>query len=501
MIATPIENYPFLIRCRRIHFVGIGGVGMSGLAELLMNLGYDVSGSDITESETTRRLAGLGVKIHHGHHAEQVGEVDVLVYSSAVSASNPEVSAARGRNIPVIPRAEILAELMRMKYGVAVAGAHGKTTTTSLVAAVLAEGGLDPTTIVGGRVNSLGGNARLGRGEYLVAEADESDGSFLRLTPTVAIVTNLDAEHLDHYGTFDAVREAFREFVNKVPFYGFCLLCADDGRLRDMIPEIERKSVTYGLEEGADYTARDVEPVPDGMTFTAFQGDRRIGRMNIRLRGSHNVSNAMAAVAVATELGIGAGPIGKALEEFSGIHRRFEQIGEVNGITVVDDYGHHPKEIRAVLSAAREAWPNRRIVVLFQPHRYSRTRDILEEFFDAFDQADRLGILPIYPAGEKPIPHVNAGRILEGVRARKTVEADSVDGLEEAQGFLMDCVRAGDLLITLGAGDIWKAAPAFVKRLQEAPAAGRGRGGGGGKRSGGESGQRDRPSAAGGEAA
>ena len=264
-----------------------------------------------------------------------------------------------------------------------------------------------------------------------------------------------------------------------------------------MIPELERKSVTYGLEEGADYTARDVAPAPDGMDFTAFQGDRRIGRMEIRLRGSHNVCNAMAAVAVATEFGIGAGPIGKALEEFSGIHRRFEHIGEVNGVTVVDDYGHHPREIRAVLSAARGAWPNRRIVVLFQPHRYTRTRDVLEEFFDAFDQADRLGILPIYPAGEKPIPRVNAGRILKGVRARKTVEADGVDGLEEAQTFLMESVRAGDLLITMGAGDIWKAAPDFVKRLQETPAAGRGRG----KRSGGESGRGDRPSAAGGEAA
>ncbi|MFQ5691654.1 MAG: UDP-N-acetylmuramate--L-alanine ligase, partial [Nitrospinota bacterium] len=304
MIATPSENHPFLMRCRRVHFVGIGGVGMSGLAELLMNLGYDVSGSDTDASETTRRLASLGAKVFRGHASENVRGVDILVYSSAVTASNPEVAEARARKIPVIRRAEMLAELMRMKYGVAVAGAHGKTTTTSLVAAVLAEGGLDPTTIVGGRVNSLGTHSHLGTGEYLVAEADESDGSFLRLVPTVAVVTNIDAEHLDHYGSLDAVREAFREFIHKVPFYGFAILCTDDENLRAMLPQIERKVVTYGLEQAADYTAAEVTPEAGGMSFTVYRGAEWLGRVGIRLRGRHNVSNAMAAVAAGTEFGI-----------------------------------------------------------------------------------------------------------------------------------------------------------------------------------------------------
>ncbi|MFQ5912713.1 MAG: UDP-N-acetylmuramate--L-alanine ligase [Nitrospinota bacterium] len=465
-MATSIEKHPFLVRCRRVHFVGIGGVGMSGLAELLMNVGYEVSGSDVAESEVTRRLAGLGAKVFRGHAPEHVRDVDVLVYSSAVAASNPEVAAARRRKIPVIPRAEMLAELMRMKYGVAVAGAHGKTTTTSLVAAVLAEGGLDPTTIVGGRVNSLGSHAHWGSGEYLVAEADESDGSFLRLIPTVAVVTNIDAEHLDYYGSFDAVREAFWEFINKVPFYGFSVLCADDEPLRALIPRIERKAVTYSLEGAADYTARDVMPDSEGMLFTAYRATSQLGRVRIRLRGRHNVSNAMAALAVGTEFGIDFGSVQRALEEFSGIGRRFEQIGEVNGITVVDDYGHHPKEIRTVLAAARGSWPKRRIVVVFQPHRYSRTQSLLTEFFAAFDEADRLGVLPIYPAGETPIAGVDARQISNGVRARKTVAVDFIEGLEEAQSFLLESVKPGDLVITLGAGDVWKVAPEFVKRLQ-----------------------------------
>ncbi|MBI2880284.1 MAG: UDP-N-acetylmuramate--L-alanine ligase [Candidatus Tectomicrobia bacterium] len=456
------------MRCRRVHFVGVGGVGMSGLAELLMNLGYKVSGSDAAESETTRRLASLGVKVFRGHSADQARDVDVLVYSSAVAESNPEVAAARERQIPVIRRAEMLAELMRMKYGVAVAGAHGKTTTTSLVAAVLAEGGLDPTTIVGGRVNQLGTNAHLGTGDYLVAEADESDGSFLRLVPTVTVVTNIDAEHLDHYGSFEAVREAFREFIHKVPFYGFSVLCADDGPLRDLIPQVARKVVTYGLEEGADYTAREVEPHAEGMSFVAHHGSRRLGRVRIRLRGRHNVSNAMAAVAVGTEFGIGFESVRRALESFRGIHRRFEHVGEANGIAVVDDYGHHPREIQAVLAAARGAWPKRRILVVFQPHRYTRTQSLLTEFFGAFDEADRVGVLPIYAAGETPIEGVDARRIFEGVRTRGTVAADFLEGLEEAQSFLLDAARPGDLVITLGAGDVWKVAPGFLKRLGEA---------------------------------
>jgi UDP-N-acetylmuramate--alanine ligase len=442
---------------------------MSGLAELLMNLGYEISGSDMADSETTHRLASMGATIFRGHVPENVRDVDVLVYSSAVTVANPEVAAARERNIPVIRRAEMLAELMRMKYGVAVAGTHGKTTTTSLVAAVLAEGGLDPTTIVGGRVNSLGSNARLGTGDYLVAEADESDGTFLKLIPTVAIVTNIDADHLDHYGSFDAVREAFRGFIGKIPFYGFAILCADDENVRALIPQIERKSFTYALEQGADYVAREVKADPEGMTFMAHHGGERLGRLRIGLRGHHNVSNAMAAVATGIELGVDFASIQKALEEFSGIQRRFEKIGEAHGITVVDDYGHHPREVRAVLSAARGAWPKRRIFVVFQPHRYTRTQSLLGEFFDAFDEADQLAVLPIYAAGEEPIAEVNAIQICEGVRDRGTVEVAFVEGLQAAQEFLLNSAQSGDLVITLGAGDVWKVAPEFLNRLKERP--------------------------------
>ncbi len=467
MIANSINNYPFLTRCRRIHFVGIGGVGMSGLAELLINLGYVVSGSDLVESETTRRLQKFGAKIEQGHVGDHVEQIDVLVYSSAVASSNPEIQAARSRKIPVIPRAEILAELMRMRYGVAVAGAHGKTTTTSLVATVLGEGGLDPTTIVGGQVNSLGGNARLGSGDYLVAEADESDGSFLRLTPTVAIVTNIDTEHLDHYGSFEAIQNAFLEFTNKVPFYGFSVLCADDPHVQKLISSLDRKVVTYGLKESFDYSAHNVVSAPNGMVFNAFQKEKKLGKVHIRLRGYHNVSNAMAAVAVGIEFGISFEQIQKALKEFRGIHRRFEHVGEVNGITVVDDYGHHPKEIQAVLSAARGAWPDRRVVALFQPHRYTRTRDLLEKFFEAFDEADQLALLPIYPAGEKPLAGVDVQQICHGIRDRQTVDVEMVEGLRDAKDFLLEAVQPGDLVITLGAGDIWKVAPDFVRHLRE----------------------------------
>lgn len=467
MIANSINNYPFLTRCRRIHFVGIGGIGMSGLAELLINLGYVVSGSDIVESETTRRLQKFGAKIEQGHVAEHVEQIDVLVYSSAVASSNPEIQAARSRKIPVIPRAEILAELMRMRYGVAVAGAHGKTTTTSLVATVLGEGGLDPTTIVGGQVNSLGGNARLGSGDYLVAEADESDGSFLRLTPTVAIVTNIDTEHLDHYGSFAAIENAFLEFTNKVPFYGFSILCADDLHVQKLISSLDRKVVTYGLKGSFDYSARNVVSDPNGMVFNAFQKEKKLGEVHIRLRGHHNVSNAMAAVAVGIEFGISFKQIQKALKEFRGIHRRFEHVGEVNGITVVDDYGHHPQEIQAVLSAARGAWPDRRVIALFQPHRYTRTRDLLKKFFEAFDEADQLALLPIYPAGENPISGVDVQQIYHGIRDRQTVDVKMVKGLRNAKDFLLEVVQPGDLVITLGAGDIWKVAPEFVRHLRE----------------------------------
>lgn len=458
---------------RRIHFVGIGGMGMSGLAEVLWNLGYSVSGSDIALTEVTDHLSALGIRVLKGHDPSHVQDVDVVVYSSAVAETNPELLAARGRKIPVIRRAEVLAELMRMKFGVAIAGAHGKTTTTSLIAATLAEGGLDPTVVIGGRVNSLGTNAKLGTGDYLVAEADESDGSFLRLTPTVAVVTTLDAEHLDHYGTFEAIQEAFVQFINRIPFYGFSVLCSDEKAICQILPRAERKSVTYGLTGSPDFFAREISHDGEGMRFDAWQasgGGRRgkcLGSIRIRLFGLHNVANALAAVAVGTELEIGFPAIQRALEGFTGIHRRFERLGEVQRIIVLDDYGHHPKEIRVTLEAARARWPERRLFVLFQPHRYSRTHLLLQSFFDAFDAADRVAILPIYPAGEPPIPGVDARQIYEGILARGRTAVDFLEDRAKAVDYLLQEATSGDVVLTLGAGDVGKVGPTLLKCLQE----------------------------------
>ncbi len=473
MIADLVEGHAFLRRMRRIHLVGVGGMGMSGLAEVLLNLGYTVSGSDVALTDVTNRLSSLGVRIMEGHDSAHVQDVDVVVYSSAVAANNPELSSARARKLPVIPRAEVLAELMRMKFGVAVAGAHGKTTTSSLIAAALAEGGLDPTAVIGGRVNSLGSNVKLGTGDYLVAEADESDGSFLRLTPTVAVVTNLDTEHLDHYGTFGAIQEAFIQFINQIPFYGFSVLCSDDPAIREILPRVERKYVTYGLTGNPDYTACEISHEAEGTQFVAGQasrgrrGSKRLGAVQIQLSGLHNVANALAAVAVGTELEIGFPAIRRALKEFTGIQRRFEQLGEAKGIAVLDDYGHHPKEIQATLEAARSRWPEKRLFVLFQPHRYSRTRLLLSNFFDAFDAADRVAILPIYPAGETPIPGTDARQIHEGIQARGRTPADFVEDLTTAVDYLLQEATSGDVVLTLGAGDVGKVGPVFLKRLQE----------------------------------
>lgn len=458
-------------KIQHIHLVGIGGAGMSGIAEVLLTLGYKVSGSDLQESETTRRLRELGGKIFIGHHESNIGEAQVVVVSSAVPPSNPEVVAARARVIPVIPRAEMLAELMRLKYGVAIAGAHGKTTTTTMVATVLAQGGLDPTIVIGGRVNALGSHARLGRSDLLVAEADESDGSFLKLSPAIVVVTNIDREHLDHYGTMERLEQAFLEFINRVPFYGLAVLCADDDGLRKLLPRVVRRFQTYGLRDGGgvtpDFRATDITMKQWETEFRASFRGRSLGPFRLPAPGIHNVSNALAAIAVGLELDVPVDLIRKALAGFAGVERRFHLRGETNGIMVVDDYGHHPTEIRAVLTAARQGW-NRRLVVLFQPHRYTRTRDLFDDFTHAFDQADVLFMTDVYSAGEPPIPGVSGERLAEAVRAAGHPSVTWVERRADLIERVLPVLRAGDLVITLGAGDIWKAGIELLDRLQRA---------------------------------
>jgi len=439
----------------KVHFVGIGGIGMSGIAELLLNLGYGVSGSDLKESEITRRLASLGGTIAIGHRAENVGpDVDVVVTSSAVRrATNPEAVAARDRGIPVIPRAEMLAELMRLKEGVAIAGSHGKTTTTSLIATVMAHAGVDPTVVVGGKLNALGSNAKLGKGELMVVEADESDGSFLRLTPTIAVITNVDAEHLDYYGTVEALQQAFVDFADRVPFYGLAVLCLDHPVVQHLIPRLTKRHVTYGISPQADWRADDVQLAAFQARFTVSYRGVRQGEVTLKMVGAHNVLNALACCAVARELGIPFATTVEALGSFQGVQRRFTVRGEAKGITVVDDYGHHPAEIRATLAGARASFPHRRIVCAFQPHRYTRTRDLMAEFATAFNDADALVLTEIYPAGEDPIPGVSGARLHEAVKACGHRDASFAERPELAQR-LRDRVLPGDLVLTLGAGDI-----------------------------------------------
>jgi len=376
-------------RIGKVHFVGIGGIGMSGIAEVLLNLGYRVTGSDLAESDTTQRLRGLGAEIFLGHRAENLREADVVVTSSAVPKDNPEVVAAQERLIPVIPRAEMLAELMRMKYAIAVAGTHGKTTTTSMIATVLAHAGLDPTAVIGGKLNAFGSNAKLGQGDLLVAEADESDGSFLKLTPTIAVVTNIDAEHLDHYRDLGEIQEAFLEFINKVPFYGLAVLCLDQENVQALIPRVSKRFVTYGLTTQAHFRAADISFRGLMTTFRAFEKDRELGQVDIRMPGMHSVYNALATLAAAREVDVSFDTVREALASFSGVQRRFQVKGEWGGVMAVDDYGHHPAEIKATLSAAKRGW-ERRTVVIFQPHRYTRTRDLFKECLTAFNQADVL---------------------------------------------------------------------------------------------------------------
>jgi UDP-N-acetylmuramate--alanine ligase len=448
-----------------IHFVGIGGIGMSGIAELLLNLGYRVSGSDLRLSDTTERLEAAGAKVRSGHGAANIPEdARVVVVSSAVRPDNEEVVEAHRRKIPVIPRAEMLAELMRMKYGIAIAGTHGKTTTTSMVATVLAAAGWDPTAVVGGKLNSLGSNAKLGSGDFLVAEADESDGSFVKLSPTVAVVTNIDPEHLDYYSGIGQIKETFLHFLNKVPFYGFSVLCVDHPNVLELIPSLEKTYVTYGFSHQADYRADGV--VPEGMVnrFRVLRRGELLGEISLTAAGRHNVSNALAAVTVASELGISFDRIREGLADYRGVHRRFQVKGERDGVTVVDDYGHHPAEIRATLSTAREVWPDRRIVVGFQPHRYSRTNALFQEFVSAFHEADLLLVFDVYPAGEEPIPGASGERLCEAIRDHGHKAVFYAGKASEAAADVLPRLRPGDIFLIMGAGDVWKLADVVVSR-------------------------------------
>jgi UDP-N-acetylmuramate--alanine ligase len=448
-----------------IHFVGIGGIGMSGIAELLLNLGYKVSGSDISLSDITRRLESLGGTIFKGHYEEQIQKADVVVISSAVGAENPEVVAAHRAAIPVIPRAEMLAELMRLKYSVAIAGAHGKTSTTSIVATVLGKGGLDPTVVIGGKLKSIGSNALLGRGDFIVAEADESDGSFLKISPTIAVVTNIDREHLDFYRDLDHIKDVFLSFIEKIPFYGLAVLCLDNEPIQSLIPRIQKRFTTYGMSTQADFKARDV--VFEGLrsTFTVDRLGTSLGKITLNLPGIHNVYNALASIAVGFELDIPFDIIKSALQTAEGVQRRLEIKGEKKGITVVDDYGHHPTEIKATLQAARECWPDKRIVVVFQPHRYTRTRALFEDFTRAFYQSDLLVVLPIYAAGEKEIEGVKSSALFEEIRRHGHKDVVYMDGLEAAASHLKNILKANDILLTLGAGDVWKVGEMLLEAL------------------------------------
>jgi UDP-N-acetylmuramate--alanine ligase len=452
-------------RIKNIHFVGIGGIGMSGIAEVLLNLGYHISGSDLKETEVTRRLRSLGCEISYGHRRENLKQADVVVTSSAIRQGNPEVEAAEERLIPVIPRAEMLAELMRMKIGIAIAGTHGKTTTTSLIATVLAAGGLDPTVVIGGRLNSIGSNARLGQGEFLVAEADESDGSFLKLMPTIAVVTNIDPEHLDYYKGIDEIKETFLCFLDKIPFFGLAVLCLDHPNIQSLLPRVKKRFTTYGLTTQADFQAKEIVFEGLSTSFDVVHQHQDIGRLKLRMPGTHNVYNALATLATAFELDIPFKVVQETLRDFSGIQRRFQIKGEKKGVLVVDDYGHHPVEIRATLKAARTGW-EKRIIVVFQPHRYTRTQALFKDFLTAFYDADILILTDIYPAGEDRIEGVEAKGLFEGLREYGHKNVTYLADKKEIVKYLLRIIATGDLVITLGAGDIWQVSDELVKRLE-----------------------------------
>ncbi len=459
-------------KVREIHFVGIGGAGMSGIAEVLINLGYSVSGSDLGESASTRRLLALGARVVIGHAAQNVQQADCVVVSTAVPGDNPEVLAARARRVPVVPRALMLAELMKLRQGIAVAGTHGKTTTTSLVASVLARGGLDPTFVIGGLLNSAGANARLGTGDYIVAEADESDASFLNLTPMIAVITNIDADHMDTYGHDPArLKQAFVEFTRRLPFYGAAVLCVDDANVREIQPFISRTTLSYGLTEGAAFRAIDVMAESTRMRFTLLREDSRPLPLVLNLPGVHNVRNALAAIAVADELGVSDEAIAAALAEFRGVGRRFQRYGRLavpgqpgGAFLLVDDYGHHPAEMRATIAAARGAYPGRRLVLAFQPHRYTRTRDLFEDFVQVLGTVDALLLAEVYSAGETPIVAADSKSLARAIRVGGRVEPRYVEQIGQMPQAILETVRDGDLVLTMGAGSVGTVAAGLLSR-------------------------------------
>jgi len=453
-------------KLKRIHMVGIGGIGMCGIAEVLHNLGYTVTGSDLHDSPTVQRLRELGITICIGHKEENISNAQVVVYSSAVSDSNPEIRAAHASLIPVIPRAEMLAELMRMKYGIAVAGSHGKTTTTSMVASILGRGGLDPTIVIGGRLDSIGSTAKLGQGEYMVAEADESDASFLRLSPTIAVVTNVDREHLDFYRDLDHIKDTFLQFMNKVSFYGLICLCLDDKILQEMIPRLTKRILTYGLSIQCDLRAENIRIEGLHSHFDVFYHGIQLGPIDLKLPGIHNIYDALASIGVALDLEIPFLVIQKALEGFRGADRRFQVKARIGDLIIVDDYGHHPTEIKATLRAAKKGW-GKRIVCVFQPHRFTRTQFLLEEFATSFYDADLVVVTDIYPAGEPPIHGVHGGLIAEGLREHGHKDVHYLPALNEVPQFLSEMLRPGDMVLTLGAGDVWKVGEKLEEMIKQ----------------------------------
>jgi UDP-N-acetylmuramate--alanine ligase len=465
-------------KIQQVHFVGIGGIGMSGIAEVLLNLGYGVSGSDLRHSAVTERLAGMGAVVFEGHRAENIAGAEVVVTSSAIAAENPEVLEAHKLHVPVIQRAEMLAELMRLKYGIAVAGMHGKTTTTSMVAAVLAGGGLDPTVVVGGRVDAMGSNARLGKSQYLVAEADESDRSFLKLSPILSVVTNIDREHMDCYRNMRDVKKTFLEFMDRVPFYGMVVACNDDPPLRRLLPEVRRRTVTYGTKRGSDFliklgSSSGPVSVGDGAPLSRFRvsySKKDLGEFTLHVPGVHNVLNATAAIAVGVGLDVGVEAIRGALDQFRGVERRFQLRGRAAGVSVIDDYGHHPTEIKATLAAARQC-RFRKVHVVFQPHRYTRTRDLIEEFSTAFGDADSLFVLDIYAASEKPIEGVSGEALASTIRENGGGNAQYVSSFGGAASAAAAVAEDGDMILTLGAGSVSQLGPIILEKLQEREAA------------------------------
>src|SRR5579875_344586 len=451
-------------RIRKIHFVGIGGIGMSGIAEVLLNMGYGVTGSDLKRTEIIERLERLGAKIFINHSAENIGDADVVVTSSAIKKNNPEVIAAKSQKIPVIPRAEMLAELMRLKYGIAVAGSHGKTTTTSMISTVLEFGGFDPTIVVGGKVKTLGTNAHLGKGSFMVAEADESDGSFLMLSPVIAVVTNIDREHLDHYGSMMNLEGAFLEFLNKIPFYGLAVLCLDCPRTKSIARDFKKRFITYGFCREAELRAEDVQVSGLQTSFNVLFNDFPLGNVNLNVPGKHNAQNALASFSVGMELGMSFERIRDGLYGFRGIDRRLQVKGESQGVLVMDDYGHHPQEIRVTLKALRESF-SRRLIVIFQPHRYTRTHLLFDDFVSVLNEPDALFILDIYSAGEPPIDGVSSERLAGFLKGKGHENVFYVKGHDEAAHDVLKILKPGDLVLTLGAGDVWKVGEKIVKEI------------------------------------